>query len=270
MRILRVFPRRTSFTPTDSLAFVGNPPLDRPEADEVHVSTTFTWDIARAQYLQAAWAQYYPVVKIGGPAFATPVVGFTPGLYVKPGVVFTSRGCNHHCPWCLVPGREGSLKLITPIPEGNIIQDNNFLQTPRSHQETVFEMLRKQQTGACFKGGLESRLVTDWFAEQCRTIKIRELWFACDTDAALEPLRAALEKFRWTHWEKLRCYVLLGFNGESLEAGVKRLKAVYSLGCFPFAQVWRPHDRVINYPPEWGHVTRAWTRPAITKAMMKP
>ena len=51
MRIVRVFPRRTSATPTDDLAFVGDPPLFLPEADEVHVSCTFTWDRAEARRL---------------------------------------------------------------------------------------------------------------------------------------------------------------------------------------------------------------------------
>jgi hypothetical protein len=100
--IIRVFPRKTSLTPNDPLAYVGDPPLWRPEADEVHVSVTFTWDIEEGQRLKEAWAQYYPVVKIGGPAFASETNDFEVGKYVKPGVTFTSRGCNNHCPWCLV------------------------------------------------------------------------------------------------------------------------------------------------------------------------
>lgn len=55
--LVRVFPRRTSHTPTDSMAFVGDPPLMRPLANEVHVSCTFSWDVQRAKELQQAWAQ---------------------------------------------------------------------------------------------------------------------------------------------------------------------------------------------------------------------
>ena len=46
--VLRVFPRRTKATPTDALAFIGNPPLFWPEADAVHVSVALTWDRASA------------------------------------------------------------------------------------------------------------------------------------------------------------------------------------------------------------------------------
>lgn len=35
MNILRVFPGRTSYTPSDGLAFVGMPPLMRPARSEV-------------------------------------------------------------------------------------------------------------------------------------------------------------------------------------------------------------------------------------------
>ena len=64
--IIRVFPRRTSYTPTDKYAFIGDPPMFRPDADEVHISCTFTWDKANAERLRDAWGQYYPVVTLGG------------------------------------------------------------------------------------------------------------------------------------------------------------------------------------------------------------
>ena len=40
-RIIRVFPRRTAATPVDDLAYVGLP-FFWSEADEVHISVTFT------------------------------------------------------------------------------------------------------------------------------------------------------------------------------------------------------------------------------------
>ena len=69
MSLIRVFPRRTKWTPTDDMAFVGDPPMMRPDADEVHVSCTFTWDIPEARRLFHAWKQYYGRVDVGGPAF---------------------------------------------------------------------------------------------------------------------------------------------------------------------------------------------------------
>lgn len=52
MKILRVFPRKTNMTPTDDMVAFDEPGLFRPEADEVHISTVFTWDIPKAEYLK--------------------------------------------------------------------------------------------------------------------------------------------------------------------------------------------------------------------------
>jgi hypothetical protein len=91
-RIIRVFPRRTSHTPTDELAFVGEPPLDRPKADEVHISVAFTWDKPKAEHLKQAWSQYYTTVKVDGPAYNNPGDGFISGMYLKQGITTCSRG----------------------------------------------------------------------------------------------------------------------------------------------------------------------------------
>ena len=52
---IRVFARRTRWTPTDDLAFYDEPPLfDLPDLP-VYVSVTFTWDIERGIRLAKAW-----------------------------------------------------------------------------------------------------------------------------------------------------------------------------------------------------------------------
>lgn len=99
MTILRVFPNRTSYTPTDDMVAIGYPGLLRP--DEVHISVSFTWDKPKAENMLMAWKQFYPDVSIGGPAYGSQGA-FVPGRYVKHGVTFTSRGCNRSCPWLLL------------------------------------------------------------------------------------------------------------------------------------------------------------------------
>ena len=263
--VIRVFPRRTSLTPTDELAFVGDPPLFRPEAGEVHVSVAFTWDAAEGQRIAEAWSQYYPIVKLGGPAMGSPANGFTPGLYVREGVTFTSRGCNKRCPWCLVPKWEGKIALL-PIAPGWVVQDNNLLQCPREHQVVVYEMLRKQRKAAKFSGGLDATLVDDWVADQLRTVPIHEVFLAADTEASLKPLQATVERLSFLRRNQLRCYVLIGFNGETLAEARDRLEAVWAAGCLPFAQLYRPPDRPIRYSLEWRTLARTWSRPAAMVA----
>ena len=101
--MIRVFPRKTNWTPDDELSFVGDPPMFRPEEDlPVHISCTFTWDILEAKRLQLAWSQFYSDVQIGGPAFDDFGGEFIPGKYTKHGMVMTSRGCPRNCEWCFV------------------------------------------------------------------------------------------------------------------------------------------------------------------------
>lgn len=266
--IIRVFARRTSYTPTDDYAFYDVPPIVIPEHRGVHVSCTFTWDRERARELAFQWeGRTDKPVRLGGPAFGTPVVGFTPGLYLREGIVFTTRGCNNHCPWCIVPGLEGRLSELPVVP-GHIIQDNNFLQAGRAHKEKVFEML-KGQRGICFKGGLEASLLDDHFVEAVRGLRIAELWLACDTDGALPGFRRAcgrLVKAGFSR-EKIKCYVLIGRDMQKDES---RLRAVYEAGAMPFAQLYRDFgDEKTGYSAEWNAFARMWQRPAATRMHME-
>jgi len=265
MKILRVFPRRTSFTPTDAMTIINEPPsLFVPEHDEIHISCVFTWDKPRTEWLKYQWeAVTDKPVKLGGPAYDSPCEDFTPGLYVRHGVVFTSRGCNNNCPWCLVPQREGKLKEL-PICAGNIIQDNNFLQCSKAHKNMVFEMLKTQKK-ISFRGGLDSRLIDDHFVEAVRRLRIDSLYLACDSAAAFAPLRTAIRKLQSAGFtrEKLYVYVLVGQDMEREEA---LLTEIYRLGAKSFAQLYRGANGKPEYDTNWKRFQRQWSRPAATRA----
>lgn len=265
--ILRVFPCKTNMIPNDAYAFVGDPPLWRPEADEVHVSVAFTWDIEEGKRLQGAWAQYYPTVKLGGPAIDNGDLGhFEPGRYIKHGVTITSRGCNNNCPWCLVPERAGHLRTI-PIMPGHIEQSNNLLQCPASHRRAVFQMMSSQRKAASFPGGLDTRLITDEIADELRSLRIHQVFLAADTEGMLNPLRKAVQKLSFLPRQKLRCYVLVAYNNETMEQAETRLYKVWESGAMPFAQLYQPADKQIKYGYEWKQLARRWQRPAIMKSL---
>ena len=256
-------------TPTDPLAFVGDPPLWRPVADEVHVSVAFTWDRDEGERLAAAWGHHYPMVRLGGPAFGDHPNGFTPGRYIKPGVTFTTRGCNRRCPWCLVPDLEGKLVEIPHFAPGYIIQDNNLLQASREHLTRVFAML-KTQRAAVFSGGLDARLLDDWVADQLRGLTIKQLFLAADTDSQLAPLERAIKRLSFLPRYKIRVYTMIAYGGETIEEAVERMEAVYQLGGVPFAQLYQPPDRYIKYSKPWRDLARTWSRPAAIAALHSP
>ncbi len=266
--VLRVFPRRTSATPIDPMAFVGWPTLFRPKADEVKVSVAFTWDLPLAQMLADAWGLYYPKVSVGGPACGDTGDSFTPGEFIREGYVFTSRGCDNNCPWCLVPEREGKIRLL-PITEGWIINDNNFLQTPPQHRQVVYQMLARQKHQADFRGGLQASLVTNAVAEELRGVRISRVWLAADTNGALIPLRRALQRLSFLGRERCFAYVLIAYGDETMVQAESRLRAVWEAGAIPFAQLYQSPDHYIEYSQEWRQFARKWCRPAAIKAMCK-
>ena len=157
------------------------------------------------------------------------------------------------------------MREIRDFAPGHIIQDNNLLQASGVHIERVFAMLRTQRA-AIFSGGLQASLVTGWFAELLRGIKVEAVFLAADTAAALRPLERALDLLSFLPRYKRRVYTLIGFNGETQDDAEARLEAVWELGGMPFAQLYQPPDRFIEYPRDWKALARKWSRPAAMAA----
>jgi hypothetical protein len=125
-------------------------------------------------------------------------------------------------------------------------------------------MLQKENRGIIFSGGIDSRLLSPWKVEWLRGLKIKELWFSCDTAAALPHLERAAKLFKDVPSRKKRCYVMIGYGDETIAAARKRLERVYALGFWPFSQLYR-RAGVLNscYTDEWTDLNRKWSRPAL-------
>ena len=270
-RILRVFPRRTNATPTDDLAVIGYPDMFSAEIHpaEIRVSVTFTHDRAEAEQMARAWERFGPVT-IGGPAYDDFGGDFESGLYLKPGYTITSRGCPNNCWFCSVPRREGRLIRELPIRDGWIVQDNNLLACSRQHVEDVFEMLRRQRIRATFAGGIEADLLEDWHVNLLASLSPRpNVFVAYDGPDDLESIVSAGKRLETAGFTRqshaLRCYVLIGYSGDSMDAAERRLREAWAAGFLPMAMLWRGKDGIID--PDWRTFQRHWARPASVAAM---
>jgi len=264
MSAIRVFPGRTTMTPDDPLAFVGFPPFPefRPADPEtpVFVSVVFKWLRERAERIAESWRMYYRDVRLGGPAYGDLGQEFTPGMFLKRGCTITSRGCVMHCGWC--PERFNPLREIE-IKPGWIVQDSNLLACSERHVRKVFDMLREQNRAITFSGGLDKRFLRDWHRPLFDSIKLHELWFACDQTNELPLLERAAKILDGIPMKKLRCYTMIGWDpAEDLRTAEWRQERVFELGFIPFCQLYQPDEGVKIYPEEWRNVSRRWKRPA--------
>lgn len=277
MRLIRVFPRKTRASPDDELAYFG-PPDFFAEADEVHVSVTFTHDRAIAEALAEQWKGIAPV-KIGGVAYGDDSLEFIPGRYVKPGYTITSRGCPRRCWFCGVWKKWPKVNVM-PIYDGWNVLDDNLLAAPRDHVEAVFAMLRRQKKTDWpgwdgrieFTGGLEALSLQDYQVDLLASLTPRpNMFFAYDPGDEFETLVSAAERLlaggftRESH--RLRSYCLIGYPKDTLELAEQRLDQLLSIGFTPFAMLWQPEtpSQEKHAPgPEWHELRRKYTRPAIT------
>jgi hypothetical protein len=271
-----VFPRKTKATPNDDLARFGPPDLF-DEADEVHVSVTFTYDKAIAEKLAEDWRVVTPNVKIGGVAYGDASLEFIPGRYVRPGYTITSRGCPRRCWFCGV-WKKWPEPNVMPIYDGWNILDDNLLACPRDHVEAVFAMLRRvakqSKRRIEFTGGLEALSLQDYQVDLLAGLAEKpQCFFAYDPGDEFETLASAAKRLLDAGFtvrsHLLRCYVLIGFPKDTFDDATKRLTDIMGLGFTPMAMLWRPEtaSQAKWAPaPEWRTFQRRWARPAIIHA----
>lgn len=274
-RLMRVFPRRTKATPTDSLVRFGPPDLF-DEADEVHVSVTFTWDKPRAEQLAEQWGRIAPV-KIGGVAYGDTSLEFIPGRYIRPGYTITSRGCPRRCWFCSVWKKWPEAHPL-PIYDGWNVLDDNLLACPEWHVRAVFEMLKRQTQRVCFTGGLEAAALQDYQVDLLASLHPKPAMFwAYDPGDPFETLAYAAKRMleagftRESH--RLRCYVLIGYPADTFDKAEERLSDMVRIGFTPMAMLWKPEkDAAMKWEPkqEWRAFQRLWVRPAIIHADQTP
>ena len=264
MKIIRVFPHKTNATPTDDMAYVGSPSMFTHgiEADKVHISVSFTWELPEAELLEKEWRHIAPV-EIGGPATGQRGEIFTPGMYLKKGYVITSRGCNNHCWFCSVPEREGDIREL-PITDGYNVLDDNLLACSDEHIRSVFSMLARQRRRPLFTGGFEAAKLKPWHVEELIKLKPSEMFFAYDTSSDRDPLYEAGKMliaagFNLCH--PLRAYVLIGYPGDTFEAAKFRLNDCIKAGFSPFAMLYL--DDTGYRDPDWVRFTWPWRLPAV-------
>jgi hypothetical protein len=267
--IARIFPRKTTATPDDALAFFDapNPDLDYSHISEIHVSVTFSYDLDKASKLAESWEHIAPV-KIGGPALGDRGDVFVPGRYLKPGYVISSRGCPNNCWFCDVHTREGDIREL-PITQGYNLLDSNILACSIDHVRKVFKMLKDSGDRVQLTGGLEAKILTYEHVKLLWDLRPKQMFFAYDTPDDYLPLVRAGELLRFANFTRqhLRCYVLIGWPKDTMEDAEIRIMETWEAGFMPMAMLWK--NKAGDEDVEWRRLQKIYARPAMTKAKMR-
>lgn len=271
MKVARIFPTKTAFSPTDQDAYFDEPGFFTPHYNFAFVSVAFTWDIDRAYRLADAWKSNADNVSVGGPAInGESREPFMAGQFLKPGITITSRGCNkvgHGPGYCRACRVSKGLIEFENFPAGNIIQDNNFLQCSDGHIGEVLKMLEPQHK-IKFAGGIDKYLLTKRFASALKGLSIEQIFLACDNLSELDALKNAVDVLTQAGFKrhKIYCYTVVGKNMQEDEIKCRR---IYEAGATPFAQLYRDPEGKIRYSSAYKLFACAWSRPAIINTRAK-
>lgn len=156
--------------------------------------------------------------------------------------------------------------------DGWNILDDNVLATSMEHFRGVCNMLMRQPERAVFSGGLEPSLLTAEHARLLAAVRPKRIYTAYDTKDDLEPLREMGRLLREAgiteQSNALACYVLVGYEGDTLESAEERCREAMEAGAMPFAMLYR--DESGRAPDkEWRRFQREWANRIIVGRKLK-
>ncbi len=145
------------------------------------------------------------------------------GRYTSDSIGFTTRGCFRACPFCVNRTSRKS-ELWSPIEEFldesrpfiSLLDDNVFAC---KDWRRVFDRLRDVGKMFSFRQGLDLRLMNE---DKARALESARYWnavfFAFDNIQDADEIRTALATYRRFCNKETRCYLLVGYYEQGVEA----------------------------------------------------
>ena len=152
---------------------------------------------------------------------------------------YSSRGCINNCPWCIVPKKEGEIRVNCDIyefwsPEHKHIEllDNNPMALP-DHFKKITDQIKKENLTVSFHG-LDARLLNDDNTEILSQLKIiPEPRFAFDSMEDEKWVRRGISLLNKHGIKRALWYVLVGYD-TTWEQDMYRIDLLKKLGQRPY------------------------------------
>lgn len=251
--------------------------FDTPDPDRVYISCIFQENAALARGV----ATLFPSAEIilGGSGIDLHTEIPAPAQKKKPdyslypesrySLGFTTRGCIRHCPFCVVPEKEGRLHRWMHIrdfynPEYKTVKllDNNIgADRDWFFENTNFLIEHDLRVNIC--GGMDIRILTEEIAQQLTQLKFVNdiINFAWDNVEDEEKIFAGIDilKDAGMPLHKVSFYVLTGYNS-TFEQDKYRCQKLREAGVFCFVMQYQPN-------PQTRQLARWANRRAIYKSV---
>lgn len=194
---------------------IWNLPLYRPLADKVYVSCVF-----KKNRYKCFNYEDDPKCLIGGSGYDLSVKLPDEIERVKPRINlgFATRGCIRNCQFCIVPKKEGRIKIVGDLldlwdgkSKDVTLLDNNILAVP-NHFRQVCKQARENKIRLDFNQGLDHRLLTQKVCDELTSISHTEFHFAWDNVSDFDTVEKALDLLQLNKINRCNWYILAGFN----------------------------------------------------------
>jgi hypothetical protein len=216
-----------------------NNPLEASCSDKTYVSCIFEANKDKCKEFEG-WAE------IGGSGYSLTKTLPPEIEAVKPRINlgFTTRGCIRNCSFCIVPKKEGSVRIegdLYDIWDGHskdvVFMDNNATAIS-DHFLKVLRQAQKEKVRVDYNQGLDHRLLTDEFAIEMKKTRHVEYRFSFDHPSYEKTVRQAIEIINRNKLGRCFWYVLVGFN-TTWEQDWSRLMILRELNQNAFVQRYK-------------------------------
>ena len=251
------------------------------EADRFAFSVIFSWDVPK-MIQQVNWVKGRAEVEIGGPAMThlhtvveratgiKPHIGPDFRFEEEPGdypLIRTSRGCSVGCWFCPVTKMDGAMVRLYPdcsLPDaqGCAIVDDNFAETPDSHQETIVDRMAGRYRNVDLNSGIEPRSWRSGMFDRLARLPLVAWRTALDEVEEADAVERLLAEWRahGIRRSKIWVYVLIG-GKEPFEQAKWRADRVIEWGGEPRVQPFKPLTWL--KPRSEPFISKGWTREQI-------
>lgn len=182
---------------------------------------------------------------------------------------FLTRGCIRHCPWCVVPGKEGKIHANADVEEflrhkKVVCMDNNVLAHPWGIEQ--IEKMARLRVAVDFNQGLDARLIDPAVAKRLASLRwIKNIRLACDSQGQMPSVERAVKNIREAGSRtEIFCYCLIR---DDVAEALNRLEFLRKLGVTPFAQPYRDFEGKTKPTPEQKDLARWANLHRFFKAM---